>query len=287
MNANKFCLDEASRAVLRKLAQALLPLNEWIQARGKTGYTPPDADTLPWRENGVSLSTDQLGVIEFVEALLRESSNDVFLLERWRELQAEPLKYCPIDNKNEWRGARGLDAVARFGAVESENAPADYGGYQIARSQLYMDYLPLLSIAANARGPQSDADWNKFALELFKDSCAQWPQSQCYPSSKFMLQLLRDMLYAVLGMRNPVPEPWRSAVLTEIGEFRRPGNVYTRADIERGLSEFTNVLASYPVPEKTVEESLVTAGPIVPTAALKVEVEFEPAASLKAHYLKF
>ena len=63
------------------------------------------------------------------------------------------------------------------------------------------------------------------------------------------------------GMRNPIAEPWRSAVLAEIGEFRRPGNVYDRADIARGVAEFKKVLAekieSKPTPREVFTTSEV------------------------------
>jgi hypothetical protein len=271
VNPNHLSLDKESRDVLGSLAGAMLPLNAWLQARGVSGYKPPNADKLPWRDpGGGPLSIHKLGVIEFIEALLRESAGDIFLHQRWQTLEADPLKFCPIDNTSEWRGARDLDADPRFGAVESENISADYSGDQISRSELYADYLPLLATAAKTRNPQGDAEWTKFMLELFNDECPQWPKSQSYRSSKFMLQLLRDLLYAVLGMRNPVEEPWRSAVLTEIGEFRRPGNKYSRIDIDRGLEEFKTVLNA----------SLAMEGVITDKA-------YELADSVKTHYLGF
>jgi hypothetical protein len=268
LNANGPYLDPASRAVLGNLARAILPLDEWLKARGKNGYKPPDADELPWRRKGSELSTDRLGVIEFIESLLRESASDIFLLQRWRTLEADPLRLCPFDNKNEWRGARGLNAGARFGAVQSENIPANYGGHHVVRQQIYMDYLPLLAAAAKARNPKTEWAWKEFMLELFKDTCKQWPQGQPYRSSQFMLQLLRDILYAVLGMRNPIPEPWRSAVLTEMGEFRRPGRTYSREEIKRGVREFKDTLAKQPTSRPSKDE-------------------YELPELTKAHYLKF
>jgi hypothetical protein len=159
--------------------------------------------------------------------------------------------------------------------VLSDNAPGTLVGFPVARSQLYAECVPLLCTAARDRKQANKLDddnpkhWESFMLELFKDQCAEWPEPRSNPSSRFVMQLLRDMLYAVLGMRNPIAEPWCSAVLAEIGEFRRPGNIYDRADIARGLAEFRKVLAD------------VTENKRAPTEI------FEPSEDVKGHYLNF
>jgi hypothetical protein len=268
---NHFTLDDESRKVLGKLSEVMLPLQEWLEQREDGGgYRPPDADNhekFPWRNGGLSLSTDQLGVVDFIQMLIRESANDILLLRRWKMLEEEPLRFCPIENKEKWRAARGLDCDVKFGIVLGDNAPVTLVGSPIARSQLYAECLPLLCAAARDR-PLEDNDragWNKFMLELFKDQCGEWPEPRSHPSSRFMLQLLRDLLYAVLGMRNTIAEPWRSALLAEIGEYRRPGNTYSRADIEHGLAEFKKVLAEttntdlkppYELPDTTTDHYL-------------------------------
>jgi hypothetical protein len=268
---NQFTLDDESRKILDKLSQAILPLHQWLKHRDTNGgYRPPDADNpnkFPWRNGGPLLSTDQLGVVDFILMLIRESANDIFLLRRWQLLEADPLRFFPIENKQKWRAARGLDDDVKFGIVLGDNAPGTLVGSPIARSQLYAECLPLLCAAARDR-PLEDSDragWNKFMLELFKDQCGEWPEPRSHPSSRFMLQLLRDLLYAVLGMRNTIAEPWRSALLAEIGEYRRPGNTYSRADIEHGLAEFKKVLAEitdtdlkppYELPDTTTDHYL-------------------------------
>jgi hypothetical protein len=256
VNSTGLNFDEPSLQILRKLVNVLVPLDAWIKKRTKEGgYKPPNADHLPWRKTGASLTTDDMGVVEFVVSLIRESAGDVPLLERWHAIQADPLKYCPFDSKDEWRSARGLDGVPRFGIDAIENMPSDDSGRQMARSQVYADYLPLLIIAAQQAKLVTDDEWAAFTRNPLSDSCDQWSQgSRSYRSSKFMLQLLRDVLYATLGMRNPVAEPWRSALLTEIGEFRRPGNVFDRSDIENGLKEFASVLKPEPLERSIVEE---------------------------------
>lgn len=258
---DELTLDDKARKLLGKLAHVLMPLDEWLTARmaTKDGYCPPNADNpekFPWRHGGQKLSTDQLRVVDFIQALIRESSGDFALLDRWKSLDDDPLKFCPIHQPSEWRAARGLDARVKFGAVESENAPGTLGGAPIPRARLYSEYLPLVHVAADARKLKDDdlAGWKTFMLDLFKNQCREWPEPESHPSSKFMLQLVRDVVYAVLGMRNAIDEPWRSAVLAEIGEFRRPGNKYDREAIGRGLEEFKrefdDVLARGVPPER-------------------------------------
>jgi hypothetical protein len=91
-------------------------------------------------------------------------------------------------------------------------------------------------------------------------------------------------------MRNPVAEPWRSALLTEIGEFRRPGNVFDRADIAKGLKEFVSVLKPEPL-EESVLKTLRTEAVGRPDATIDTsELVHEPeiiSDSVRDHYLDF
>jgi hypothetical protein len=260
-------IDDATRALLGDLANALVPLSLWVDTKP---YVPPAADKLPWRQ-GEALTTDRLRVVDFFVALLRESSSDEALLERWTQLRAKPLQYSPHERPDDWRRLRGLDVVPLFGVIASENVLTDPQGRHVARTRFYSDYLPLLRAAADARKPASQADWSAFAFELFTDRCLQWPGGQP-PSSAFVTQFVRDVLYAILGMRNPIEDPWFSAVLTELGEFRRPGNAYTRDDVARGLKELRSVLASYP-PSDTTKVGLVASADID--------------SATRAHYLDF
>jgi hypothetical protein len=262
--------DDEGRKILGKLAQFIMPLDDWLKKKIVDGYTPPDANDpnkFPWRHGGDVLSVDRLRLIDFIEMLARESANDAFLLHRWAMLEDKPLTFCPIECKEDWREARGLDDDVKFGPVLADNAPGTLVGFPVSRSQLYAESVPHLCTAARARKKAKKLDddnpkhWESFMLDLFKDKCAEWPEPRSNPSSRFMIQLLRDLLYAVLGMRNPIAEPWRSAVLAEIGEFRRPGNVYDRADIARGVAEFKKVLAekieSKPTPSEVFTTSEV------------------------------
>jgi hypothetical protein len=293
MNQTDTSFDDSSLDILRKLVKVLMPLDAWIEKKTREGgYKPPNAADLPWRVGDGPLTTDKLAVVEFLVAVIRESDSDRTLLERWHMIQADPLKYCPVENKDEWRNARGLYNVPRFGIDATENMPSDDSGRQMVRSQIYADYLPLLVVAARAAKPATDEQWNKFAVDLFSDTCDTWSQgSRSYRSSKFMLQLLRDVLYATLGMRNQVKEPWRSAVLTEIGEFRRPGNVFTRKNIEDGLREFESVLRPESRSEATInvsrEGALMKEGSAVGEARPRGRSRAELSDSVRDYYLEF
>jgi|SRR6185295_5162301 len=173
LSVTKF--DAATREILQQLADALLPLAEWIEQKE---YQPPDADRLPWRQEGVSLSTGDLRVIDFLEALLRESSVDSELLDRWDQLRLEPLRFSPHERPEGWRRDRGLASSATFGVVPGDNAPTGQDGQQVSRPRLYAAYLPLLAAAVAARKPADYETWKAFALELHTDQCPQWPVAQ-------------------------------------------------------------------------------------------------------------
>lgn len=285
MSGSSVQFDAASLDILANLSKVIMPLDAWIAKRSSEGgYAPPDADSLPWRQGGKPLTIDEVRVVDFIVALIRETADDVTLLDRWQALHAEPLKDCPIDDKDQWRAARGLDGAAVFGAGLSQNVPADGGEPPLTRVQIYAKYLPLVVLAAKDVLPSNADDWRQFALDLFHDKVKDPTQaSGPFRTSRFMLQLVRDLLYATLGMRNNAPEPFRSAVLTEIGELRRPGNVFTRADIARGLEDFRAILASYESPAAPVAAGAAEREESAPAFASASSVSD----SVREHYLSY
>jgi hypothetical protein len=76
------------------------------------------------------------------------------------------------------------------------------------------------------------------ARDLLGNAAAEWPVASQPPSAKFVIQFTSDILYAMLGMRSPVPEEWKRAVLVELGEHRHTGNEYTRADAAAAVEAF-------------------------------------------------
>jgi hypothetical protein len=90
---------------LTNLAAGLLGLDAWIQESGK--YVP-ETGNLPWRAASHAFTPADLGVIPFLENLLRESSKVDDLGVRWAAVTVEPLKYSPLPNPMGWRKNPGL-----------------------------------------------------------------------------------------------------------------------------------------------------------------------------------
>lgn len=209
-------------AILRNLAEALFPLEIWIAQKS---YSPESqGEPAPWR-HGEPLTVQKLGALEFLDALLQETSGDEELAARWVEISSDPLKYCPIRQPQSWRAVHGLNAQAKLGIASSDNAP-------FGRGTLYGTALPLLEQAVAAANPQTPADWAALADELYKDKPGHWPGGGL-ASSTFMKQFTCDLLYAMLGMRNAIPAPWQTALLSELGEHRSVGNAHTPGDVKK------------------------------------------------------
>jgi hypothetical protein len=228
------------RETLENLAAGLFGLDAWV--REPTKYTPPEP-TLPWREPGHTFAPKDLAVIPFFENLLRASSSDDELGDRWVGLDADPLKFNPLADPHAWRRSRGLADAPKFGVVKSSNVwLADARGHPVSRATFYAACWPLLKAAVDAKKTRGSVDWEALARELLANANAQWPSTQQPSSSAFVTQFASDMLYALLGMRTAAPEPWRYAVLIELGEYRRPGNQYTPKDTATAVTRFEKAL---------------------------------------------
>lgn len=236
-------LDDELRGILTNLAEGLFPLSAWIKEKEYVPKTNPHP--LPWRQPGESLSPAKLGVVPFFEGLLRETSGDAELLARWKVIQDEPLKFNPLPDPKAWREQRGLKSnpgEVKFGAKDSANVLLDAANNQIDRPHFYASYWAPLKQTAKAVNPQNADGWQKLALDLFNDQCPQWPAPPVGASSVFVKQFAKDLLYAMVGMRNPAPPPWKFALLIELGEHRRVGNKYTPADVQVALKQFQALL---------------------------------------------
>ncbi len=230
-------LDEELKSILEMLAEGLFPLAQWIEDKiSHDGYNP--MGDLPWRTPGQSLTPAMLGAILFFEELLFTSRKDAPLATRWRQLAAsDPIGASPINGLEEWRQRRPHLQVATFGIAESDNILIDAGMQPTWREEFYRPYWPLLKATVHAADPRTREDWQVLAAELFAGIAEHWPVAE--PNSGvFVQRLTRDLLYAMLGMRNPAPEPWQRAVLIELGEHRRVGNAFTLADVERFVAAF-------------------------------------------------
>src|SRR5262249_46136600 len=226
------------RDTLTNLAAGLFGLDAWVKEPGKY---KPNGD-LPWRAAGHTFTPADLGVIPFFENLLRESSGDDDLGARWAPLGADALKYSPLPDPATWRKNRGLGATAKFGIAKSANVwLTDLSGNVISRATFYPPCWPLLKGVVDARKASGPVDWALLASDLLGNKALQWPNTMQPPSSVFLIQFASDMLYAMLGMRNSAPEPWRRAVSIELGEFRHPGNEYTSEDTDAAVKKFETV----------------------------------------------
>ena len=246
-------LDDELRVILENLAEGLFPLNLWLNGNASNtpkSYVPPQ-ENLPWRASGHSLSPGDLGVIEFFETLLGETLELNAVFSRWNELRAEPLKFSPLVDPQRWRLRRGLNPIPQFGIAESDNVLKNADGEPLVRAAFYRSYWPLLKHAVHATNPQSSKDWRNLGGALFTDSCQQWPFFQPLRSSVFARQFARDMLYAMMGMHNESPHTsfpeYKFALLIELGEHRRIGNVHTPVDVSKALEQFKLIVKSYAV----------------------------------------
>src|SRR5262249_7701522 len=86
------------------------------------------------------------------------------------------------------------------------------------------------------------------ADQLLKDQSPFWPTNPPLKSSNFVKQFAKDMLYAMFGLRNPVAEPLKFALLIELGEQRRAGNTYGPAEAAAAVAAFEEVYKKVPTP---------------------------------------
>jgi len=249
-------IPDALRADLESLADTLLPLHDWVTGAGK--HVPPDADDLPWRQKGgPPLKAKSLEVIPFIDAVIAETSGDVDLLDRFEKIFDDPLGHSPLTDVRAWRAARGLDADAAFGVVESQNVLQDPLTFTpFARLTFYKTNLDLFKNALDAARKAGPLDWTKLTDDLWNDKSPFWPSPPAGPpgppkppwtppvkSSVFLRQFLKDILYAVLSMRGPAPDLLNFAVPIELGEHRRPGNKFTLKDPRAAVAEFKETFA--------------------------------------------
>jgi len=194
------------------------------------GYKPPE--DVPWRAPNQPLTPKAIGVIPFFEELLIESERERALMGRWQDIEKDPLASSPIPNLRQWRAARTGFEAATFGVALSDNILVDANRKATWRAAFYAPYWEPLMQAKTAANPQSGAEWQTVAAQLFAGTSPHWPAG-APKSDVFVRQFARDMLHAMLGMRNPAPDLWRLALLIELGERRRTGNAFTREDAAR------------------------------------------------------
>lgn len=251
-----------AREVLLGLAEGMLPLQEWITTKS---YLPSEHATLPWR-NGEKLTHERLRTIAYVEWLVAASDADDLLLTRWDHIKQEPMAFCPLPAARAFRDGRGLSQAPRFATVEAGNSLADASGRQMSRQQLYNQCLPILIATVRAAQKRTGPDalppfvpppspfWVELSKELHRNNCREWRGVAGAPQSTLLTeQLLRDVLTALLNGWLDVKPPWRYAVLIELGEYRRPGNAYTRDQVEAARQAFQDALDGVAPPDSAAK----------------------------------
>lgn len=242
-------LTTAQIDILRTLARGALPLQDWIQAK-LTRYKPEDnpswlepvlndrhPSSVPWRQT--TLTTDDLGAIEYLLETLRAPEDAPARHRRWEVIRSDPLRFCPIRDSANWRLERGLSERPQFDPFLAGNEHVIGGNVPLYRPHFYREFADLL-LGIQKDGHLSFNDARKAAELLWQDQVAAWPST--LKSSVYLAQFARDLLAAVLGMRNSSPRSdsplWKYAVLIELGEHRRAGNAHTPELVKKTVDLF-------------------------------------------------
>jgi hypothetical protein len=231
-------IDPTTADYLNEIIDVLFPLNKWIAEKK---YVPPGQ--LPWR-NGDPISARDLGVVPFIDALFDNAPVEKAREDQFEALRKNPLKFCPIKNVSEWRAARfgGDEKPATFAIEKSGNLPlAD--GRVVIRKLFYNEYFGPLHGAVLDAKKAAGFGWTTFVEGLVFDTSPFWRSPKLKPSL-FMIQLAKDAVRAMTSMRNEAAdELTQAALLIELGEHRRVGNRYGRAECEDARKKFEQLLA--------------------------------------------
>jgi hypothetical protein len=248
------------RPILEKLAEFVLPIQDWINQPGKVvprydQFIPP-LNGVPWRPVGVppTLGVGLMNIVEYLEMQADNDSANEALAPRWRQIKATPTLFFKSrtgQSGADWRAGRaGLSATAQFGAfdptsnnfaffsLDQNGKPKD----ALSRKEFYDKCWDPLVKAFKAAPPSDTQSWSAFLDKLRTDQLAAWPTSQDIRSSSFIRQFTIDLLIASLGQKNKAigeADPvWQRAVLIEVGENRHPGNRYSVQDADQAVQTF-------------------------------------------------
>jgi hypothetical protein len=167
-------------------------------------------------------------------------------MERWNLHRRDPFNTFPLTNPRLWRKNRGLQENGIFAIFESGNFLLDKNeGTPIVRSIFYLNGAKNLLNAARDSHPTTKEEWEKFVEVLRKGRHHSWPTEEKPSSISFLVQFTQDILYCMMGMQSAIMEPWSTALLMELGEFRRVGNKYSCIDTIRAVESFKQILNKY------------------------------------------
>lgn len=229
--------DPELHQILLSLGDAILPLATWIKGR------PAPWPEAPWRKSGFSLTLKDLRALDVLDRLIREEDDSVD--QRWTDLAAAPLSKFPDPvGADAWRAARGLERNASF-RMDATNWPTpvdprllDPGAdlpAPVSRPALYGACWASLKAVVKAAG--GGIDWLKTAQSLLDGTAVGW-DPKAPPSPRFLRTFARDLLIAIMGMKNAEAGELAFAVLVELREGRRIGNQYTREDVDTARATF-------------------------------------------------
>ena len=244
--------DASIRSALLNIAQQIFPLTTWTK-----DYVPPDAADLPWRTAGHTLSLDTMRTIDRFEVLIDSNTDEEALRVRLNKIAAAPLWLEPsLPHPYDWRSRRGLDDMAVFAPVDSDNFvigtedPKSKTKKPRARAEFYAACWPFLT-AALAESLFPDAtSWLDFAKSLYGDGLSAWPSNAPVKSSDFIKRYTKDIAICLLDLENPffslndTGELWQRAVLIEAGEHRHRHNAYTPAQVQITVDQIDAKLTS-------------------------------------------
>ena len=226
--------------VLQHVVDELIPLASWVREKK---FVP--TGEYPWRDGGERLCAKSLKVVEFIQGLFAATPREAAQVDMITELTASPLKRCPIAQVDQWRSERQFSPPA-FGLVASKNV-LTVNGQPTTREDIYRTYLPLILVAVASAKAAAGFSWSQFVGNLVNDRAEVWTQG-ALPSSSFMSQVAKDALRAMMSMENSIPKPLRDAVLIELGENRRVGNMYgppdAKSDVHQLRERYEDVLAN-------------------------------------------
>jgi hypothetical protein len=265
-------MDKKLQEILLLLADTILPLNTWLEKPDRADIVTPWRDkklTTPTadgfslinfigkliRENlatsrqdakSTTLTAESLSLINFIEQLIAESTVDDDLAKRWDEVEKNPLAvFLTLPKRDsEWRKSRGLEEMADFGIVKSENVEITLDNPEKASSRReFYDHAfqLLLGVLPDSLPP----DFQPFIVELLKDKNPAWPDSSIVKSSHFIKQFTKDLFYALIGMKVQPPQLESLAVLIEAGEHRRVGNSYSIENVRAAVAVFDAKLKEF------------------------------------------
>jgi len=228
-------MDTTLRDNLSLLGDAILPLETWLAG------TPSQRTNVlaPWREPFTPhLTTYDLGLLDFIERQIADSSVDDALARKWAQVERHPLAvFESLPEKGPaWRAERGLAEKPTFGLVKSENVEVilDRVGSSTDKIPIWRAssrrefYGHAFAAFTEVVGTQPPSDWEQFRDRLLNDDpTLNWPVGCPVSAGRFVRQFAKDLLYGLLGMHDQPASPQTTAVLAELGQHRRKGNAYS------------------------------------------------------------